>query len=818
MNQQKINLFVDRFESAGQRFTAAVGLLCTALLCLLTVGGLTAVARAASADGEVVKRVLSVGEGVSLLGADRWQPWKAGFEREGELFVCDNAGDAKSQRGVGQTVAINQKTPRPIVATAESKAENVDGGADNNYALYLDLTFTDGTNLWGQAAAFTTGTHDWQQRQVVILPEKPVKSVALWLLLRSHAGKALFRNPQLHEVAAAAGTALFDGAPVTVLGHAPLQVRDVAKGGDFRRFDRQAVGCVVQADQRRAGDATWHDVSVEAADGKDHALTLLYSVKVPFAAGQLTWWSDPRHSETIASGREYMNAAQFRAGANGRLSRYPLGVIATPQGGRALGIDLDCPAFFRIGYNAATEELFLAYDIALTREQPRALLRFCEFVVPAADSFRAALARYYELLPDAFRCRTPQQGVWMPFAKVSAVKNWQDFGFRFKEGDNETSWDDQHGLLTFRYTEPLTWWMAMPRDLPRTLEAAVAEARRLADEKNDPRAKALFTSGYHDAQGKFAARLLDTPWCNGAVWSMNSMPGLADRPTDFSLKWNAELREKLYGAGRKGDLDGEYIDSSEGYVTDELDFRRDHFAAARTPLCFSLDEHRPAIFRGLIAFEYVRAIADDMHGRGKLMMANGAPDRLCWLIPLVDVGGTETDWHRGGRWQPMSDAEMLYRRAMCKGKPFCFLMNTRFEDFSHELVEKYMKRCLAYGMFPGFFSHNASQGHYFTRPELYERDRPLFLKYVPLCRQVAEAGWQPLTSARCETDGVYVERYGDRLWTVFNDSLQRRTVIVARHAPAPETCRDLVSGRTVPVSEGTATLTLDGGDVAVLEW
>ena len=57
--------------------------------------------------------------------------------------------------------------------------------------------------------------------------------------------------------------------------------------------------------------------------------------------------------------------------------------------------------------------------------------------------------------------------------------------------------------------------------------------------------------------------------------------------TDFKNKWNPTLREKLYGPKRNGDLDGEYIDSSEGYVTDELDFRRDHFAAADTPLTFS---------------------------------------------------------------------------------------------------------------------------------------------------------------------------------------------------------------------------------------
>ncbi len=225
------------------------------------------------------------------------------------------------------------------------------------------------------------------------------------------------------------------------------------------------------------------------------------------------------------------------------------------------------------------------------------------------------------------------------------------------------------------------------------------------------------------------------------------MPGIAGEFTDFKNKWNPALRERLYGPERKGDLDGEYIDSCEGYVTDDLDFRRDHFAAADTPLTFDPNTFRPAIFKGLVAFEYVRGIADDIHRAGKLMMANGAPDRFCWLIPLVDVGGTETDWNPGGRWRPMSDADLIYRRALCKGKPYCFLMNTEFENFSAALVEKYMKRSLAYGMFPGFFSHNASQGHYFSRPDLYNRDRPLFKKYVPLCKLVAEAGWEPVTGA-----------------------------------------------------------------------
>lgn len=131
----------------------------------------------------------------------------------------------------------------------------------------------------------------------------------------------------------------------------------------------------------------------------------------------------------------------------------------------------------------------------------------------------------------------------------------------------------------------------------------------------------------------------------------------------------------------------------------------------------------------------------------------------------------------------MADAELLYRRALCRGKPYCFLMNTDFDAFPQTLVEKYMQRSLAYGMFPGFFSHNASERQYFQQP-LYNRDRPLFKKYVPLCKRIAEAGWKPITLARSSDDKVYVERYGKRYLTVFNDSGERRRVTVTLDAVA----------------------------------
>jgi hypothetical protein len=311
--------------------------------------------------------------------------------------------------------------------------------------------------------------------------------------------------------------------------------------------------------------------------------------------------------------------------------------------------------------------------------------------------------------------------------------------------------------------------------------------------------------------------MLNEPWCDGAVWSMNSMPGIAGEVTDFKIKWNASMRDELYGSRRKTDLAGEYVDSSEAYVTDILDFRRDHFAAADTPLTFSPDSHRPAIYRGLIAFEYVRGIARDVHGLNKLMMANATPSSLCWLAPNLDVMGTETDWNPGGHWQPMGDEELLYRRALCRGKPYCFLMNTDFTRLSHERLEKYMERCLAYGMFPGFFSANAATGHYFERSELFERDRPLFRRWVPLCKLVAEAGWEPVTHARAGDETIHVERFGENYLTVFNDSAERHEATITMDDMPPEASRDLVSGMAVKWHNKSAAIMLESESVAVIQ-
>ena len=87
-------------------------------------------------------------------------------------------------------------------------------------------------------------------------------------------------------------------------------------------------------------------------------------------------------------------------------------------------------------------------------------------------------------------------------------------------------------------------------------------------------------------------------------------------------------------------------------------------------------------------------------------------------------------------------------------------MTADFSQFTHELVERYFRTSLFYGMYPSMFTNLTHTVMYFDDPNLYERDRDLFIFYIPLIRTLGEAGWEPITYAVSSELNVYVERYG----------------------------------------------------------
>jgi len=95
-----------------------------------------------------------------------------------------------------------------------------------------------------------------QRREVVILPKKPVRRLAMCLLLRGHSGKVWFRRPHLQTVSSRKRAFRFDGVPV-LARTAPtegFQIRDVAGDGDFIAITGSALG--LKLDRRLRGPRT----------------------------------------------------------------------------------------------------------------------------------------------------------------------------------------------------------------------------------------------------------------------------------------------------------------------------------------------------------------------------------------------------------------------------------------------------------------------------------------------------------------------------------------------------------------------------------
>ena len=622
-----------------------------------------------------------------------------------------------------------------------------------------------------------------------------------------------------------------------VAARAGFVAHDVAVWSRLHGFSRgrcEPLGLDLEAKLTVVDGAIRVSGRVVDTTGDDRAVTLTFSL--PVDAAGWTWHDDPRSRREIQPGRTYTNEIDVGSGATGMASLYPFACISDGRRGLALGMDMDCPAQVRLAYDAAAGRLTIAYDVGLsgrTQQFPHAApFAFVIYSFDGRWGFRSAAEKFYRLFPDHFVCRSKDQGIWMPFGDVSDVKGWEDFGFKYHEGVSNVAFDNAAGVLVFRYCEPSTFWMPMDPAQPRTDENVMAELQAWADSDDPARrrqAAAVLAAGSFNERGQLNYRALKKPWCDGVVFSLNPNPNLPGE-NEASLYWNDRGNQRYYGPTATAPIDGEYLDSLEAYVTAEENFRQDHYQHVTAPLAFSRTLRRPMIHKASSVWELVKQLGRELRAMGKLLFANDSPNRFAYLCPHLDVMGMEIGWiDDEGLFRPPDDAWMMFKRVMCRHKPFLFLLNTHFDRCGPETMAKYIQRCLFYGMFPSMFSHNACDGVYWGLPKLIERDRPLFRKYLPLIKRVAEAGWEPVTRATVDNEAVHIERFGPdesgrAYLTLLNDSgrAQRAGLSVSADTfggPAAA-ARNAITGRRIKLTTGagqrTASLTLRPQQVCVL--
>ncbi len=796
-------------------------------------------------------------EGGGAGSVPNWTPFGGGYDvdrntkRNGDLSLrLDNANPNRA-KGASQTVRLDQTAVQPIQVSGWSKAENVTGTKNSDYALYVDLVYNDGTTLWGEAGAFRTGTHDWERRRFIIFPQKPVKELTIYALFRKHTGTVWFDDLSLRELK----THLFDGQSLSFPSRPPgpsvktlkskdgltlswdagggivdagtgskttggFFLRDVKNDGDILPLrgkltsrpnggvDLASGAAGIRASLRiePKGEALALDAELSDLNKTERAVTLYFAL--PVEASGWKWGDDIRLARKIAGNGEYTNQTRVPVGATGGMSLYPFGEVSSETQGVGIASQMEWASTFRIFYSAETRLLVIAWEVALSGKtatwppynaRSRAVL-FRLSPSAAKWGFRAAAARFYALNPDGYSRRAKAEGIWIPFTDPAKVPRPADFGIAYHEGDNSVKSDDSLGILSFRYKEPSSYWLPMPADLPRTYETALKLLlEKSRQPKPDPEARAVFNSGIKDETGRFSLEFRREPWNDGALILLNPNPELPasdEQPTQGWLAYNLADAVKRYSDPAQT-LDGEYLDSLESWG-ETLDFRPEHLKTCPYPIPYETDTCTPCVPLWYHVHTFTRFLRDELRNRGKLLFANATPLRYSAFSSLLDVMGVEVDWqNEKGEFTPDPDSVMNLRRTLSAKKPYLLLQNTDFDRFGRAKMERYFQTCLFYGLYPSCFSANASDNIYWENSKWIERDRTLFKQYIPLLQQVSRAGWEPVTEALSSNSAIGVERFGTRFLTIHNFAFTEQSAKIVTS----------LAGKSVSVLLGSETRT-----------
>jgi len=569
---------------------------------------------------------------------------------------------------------------------------------------------------------------------------------------------------------------------------------------------------------------------VRSSKKKDRALVVEHVLPVDLQGWQ--WHQDLYHSQKISTEDSYTSFRDF----GGRpLARFPICSVTKEQAGLGLAFPMDLPLVVKLECRPQ-EGLVWHWEVGLSPQTKKfpssAHFSFDLTRLEAREGLRSAMARYYKLYPQFFVRRMKKDGCWW-LGYDPQLEHPEDFGLQFHElngGPSTWEYDDEHGIGTYKYTEPWGGWIGFRFKNP--------DNKGLYQAKSYDEAVALLKEALHqplDLMGiephTFGTLPLRT-WADiitrcaligpqgryyvsfgygNQNFAVNPDPDLP-APNRWTVSWDYEYQEAQRRAQRAGrEIEGVYLDSITPHWAYRENYRQEHWQYADYPLVFSWEDGRVCQVQWAEQMQFMARMADELHRRGKTIIANIFPSAHLWAAPYVDMFGAgegSTEWY----WR-----DFAWERAMAYRKPISILdYELLRKDVPMEKKVAKMHRLLAWDIFPG--------GSPFDR-EHAEAVRELYKRFIPVFQALAQAGWQPLTHARADADALELERWGPsegRLYlTAHNAGDTPLKALVSLDSavwklPAEAEALDLLSGEKLAVRKGRFTLQVEPARTRVL--
>lgn len=629
-------------------------------------------------------------------------------------------------------------------------------------------------------------------------------------------------------------------APVMVGGKVQRRGQEIVQTA---RLDK--LGLAVQATYRSRGGYIEIAGSVENLTLQDRAVTVCFAL--PVGKNKWQWWDsvsqyrepgEEHELTTLETGMEW--------GFLGAHSKYPLSALSLPgRAGLSLAIRMDEPVVHRIGYSVSLGLLYIEFDFGLLgyvpvdgREVPardlkdrplaRTPFRLLVYRHDPQWGFRSALDRYYSFFPQFFEKRVTREGSWYVWGNAADTPGAIEAGFAFHwgpGGPDAVKWDNEHGFLALNYIEPEFYQQTMGDfDRAPTRDECLERLRKIAEgdeEEIQKMSRLSYARGgghlggrgmdlflaEHDwkeyIQGLSSAALKSVnynrfgaphcypgqyPWMGESKWGCIFPCNLDPEIPGGKGRFNIDVVLKYALRGWEADgvrIDGIALDSFGGYgQAARADFQREHFAWASVPLSFSAVERTPVQVVAFATVEWLRELAEWMHGQGKVLMANcswySTPAWLTFAAPYLDIFGAEA----------VKFADPDYIRAIARHKPCTDLPYDPQPDWEVEWH-------LLHDIYPG-----------------HGNEVEVMARYAALLRELSAAGWEPVTAATVKPSVLRIERYGrgrQIYFVVHNPQELAETAEITLDLKAlgwREFIAQVTEGPEIPVSGATATLYL----------